>query len=84
MKKQKTWRKNNYKRRVQGWSSAFREYTVKEESFLHSLEQAASGIGLYVNSDKTECMHFKQDRVMSILKCKPMKLVEQWRYLIYW
>ena len=30
------------------------------ESLLHSLEQAASGIGLYVNADKTEYMCFNQ------------------------
>ena len=27
---------------------------AQAESLLHSLEQTASGIGLYVNSDKTE------------------------------
>ena len=33
---------------------------VHAESLLHSLEQAARGIGLYMNSDKTEFVCFKQ------------------------
>ena len=31
---------------------------TQAESLQHSLEQAARGIGLYMNSDKTEFMHF--------------------------
>ena len=33
---------------------------AQSESLLHILEQATSGIGLYVNVDKTEFMCFKQ------------------------
>ena len=32
---------------------------AKAESLLHSLEQVARGIGLYVNSDKAEFMYFR-------------------------
>ena len=31
---------------------------AQAESFLHTLEQEVSGIGLYMNSDKTEFMYF--------------------------
>ena len=33
---------------------------AQAKSLLHSLEQAAGGIGLHVNTDKTECMCFNQ------------------------
>ena len=33
---------------------------AQAESLLHSLEEAAKNIGLYVNSDKTEFMSFKK------------------------
>ena len=35
------------------------------------------GIGLYVNLDKTEFMSFKQEKVISTLSGKPLKLVGQ-------
>ena len=34
---------------------------AQAESQLHISEQAASGIGLYVNTDKTEYMYFNQN-----------------------
>ena len=51
------------------------------ESQLHSPEQAAGGISLYVNVDKTELMCFRQDRTTSPLRDKPLKLVDQFTYL---
>ena len=48
---------------------------------LHSLEQAAWGIGLYVNANKTELICFKQEGVISILSAKFLKLVDQVAYL---
>ena len=54
---------------------------AQAESPLHSLEQAAGGIGLYVNTNETEFMHFKQEGRISILRGKPMKLVDQFKYL---
>ena len=46
------------------------------ESLLHSLEQAAGGIGHYMNLNKTEYICFKQKR-----SGKPLKLVGQFIYL---
>ena len=39
--------------------------SAQAEFLLHSLEQATEGIGLYVISDKTELMCFKQDDAIS-------------------
>ena len=47
---------------------------AEAESPLHSLEQAAGGIGLHVNKDKTEYMCFNQRGNISILKGGPPKL----------
>ena len=47
------------------------------KSLLYSLEQAAGGIVLDVNSNKTEFIRFKQKRVISTLSGKPLKLVDQ-------
>ena len=46
-----------------------------------SLEQAARGIGLYKNVNKTEFMYVKQDGAISILSGKSLKLVDQLTYL---
>ena len=48
---------------------------AQSESLLDRPEQAASGIGLNVNSDKTEFMCFKQDGTISTLNDEPLKLV---------
>ena len=40
---------------------------VYKECLLHSLKQAPRGIGLYINLDKIEFMHFEQDGAISIL-----------------
>ena len=45
-------------------------------SLLHSLEQAAGGIGLSVTTNKTEYMCFKQEVSISTLYDKPLKLVD--------
>ena len=54
---------------------------AQAESQLHSLEQAASGIGLHVNADKTEYMCFNQRGNISTLKSGPLKLVDKFTYL---
>ena len=41
--------------------------SIQVESQLHSLEQVANGAGLYVKSDKTEFICFKQNRAISTL-----------------
>ena len=48
---------------------------------LHSLEQAAAGIGLYVNSHKTEYMCYNQTGDISTLDGTPLKLVDKFTYL---
>ena len=49
------------------------------ESLLYSLEEAARGIGNYVNANKY-FLCFKQEVATSILNGKPLKLVNQFRY----
>ena len=46
----------------------------------HNQEQVARGIGLYINTNKTEFMSFKPDIAISILNEKPLKL-EHFTYL---
>ena len=53
----------------------------QDESLLHKLELAARGIGLYVNSDKTEFMSFNQDGVSLSINGEPLKFVNQFTYL---
>ena len=49
--------------------------TFDQAEFLqHGLEKSATGIGLYVKSDKTEFMCFKQDGAIFTLNNKPLKL----------
>ena len=52
------------------------------ESLLHTLEKAVWNIGLYVNSNKTGYMCFEKKGDISALNCKPLKLVEQFTYLV--
>ena len=47
------------------------------ETLLHSLEQAAAGIGLHVNAHKTEYMCFNQTGDISTLDGSSLKLVER-------
>ena len=54
---------------------------AQAESLLHSLEQAAGGIGLHVNAEKTEYMCFNQRDNISTLKCGRLKLVDKFIYL---
>ena len=54
---------------------------VSAKSLLHNLEQTATGIGLYMNSNNTEFMLFKQDCAASSFNGKPLKSVYQFIYL---
>ena len=47
--------------------------STQAESHLHSLEQAASGIGLHVTANKTKNMSFNQKRDISTLCGGSMK-----------
>ena len=49
---------------------------TQAESMLRCQEQASRSIGLYVNENKTECMSFNRDGVVSTLNDGPLKLVE--------
>ena len=50
------------------------------ETLLHSLEQAAAGIGLHVNAHKTEYMCFNQTDDISTLEGTSLKLVDKFTY----
>ena len=51
------------------------------ETLLHSLEQAAAGIGLHVNAHKTEYMCFNQAGDISTLDRTSLKLIDKFTYL---
>ena len=51
------------------------------ETLLHSLEQAAAGIGLHINSHKTEYMCYNQTGDISTLDGTSLKLVDKFTYL---
>ena len=51
------------------------------ETLLHSLEQAAAGIGLHINAHKTEYMCFNQTGDISTLDGTSLKLVDKFTYL---
>ena len=53
---------------------------AEAKSQLHSLKQVAGGIGLYVNSDKSEFMRFKQNGDISTLNDELLKLLDHFIY----
>ena len=53
---------------------------TQAESRLHSLEQAADGIGLHVNADKTEYMSFNQKEDIPTLNGGSLRLVDKFTY----
>ena len=52
----------------------------KAETLLHSLERAATGIGLHVNAHKTEYMCFNQIGDISTLDGTSLKPVDKFTY----
>ena len=52
---------------------------TQAETLLHSLEQAAAGIGFHVNAHKTEHMCFNQRGDISTLNSCSLKLVDKFR-----
>ena len=50
-------------------------------TLLHSLEQAAAGIGLHINADKAEYMCFNQRGDISTLNGSSLKLVDKFTNL---
>ena len=53
----------------------------RAETLLHSLERAATGIGLPVNANNTEYMCYNQTGDISILDETSLKLVDKFTYL---
>ena len=51
------------------------------ETLLHSLEQAAAGIGLYLNAHKTEYLCFNQTGDISTQDGSSLKLVDNFTYI---
>ena len=51
------------------------------ETLLHSLERAATGIGLHVNAHKTEYMCYNQTGDIFTLDRTSLKLVDKFPYL---
>ena len=54
---------------------------TQAESMLHSLEQVAGGVGLYVNAEKMEYMGFNQKGDISTLHGGSLKFVDKFTYL---
>ena len=54
---------------------------AQAKTLLHSLEQAAAGLGLHVKADKTEYMCFNQRGNISILNGSSLKLEDKLTYL---
>ena len=54
---------------------------AQAETLLHSLEWAATGIGLHVNAHKMEYMCFNQTGNISTLGSSSLKLVDEFTYL---
>ena len=55
--------------------------SAQAETLLHSLERAATGIGLHVNAHKTEYICFNQTGDISTLNSSPLELVDKFTYL---
>ena len=72
---------NSYWYRRRRWSTASLKGYSTIESFLHSLEQAAKGISLFVNSDKKEFMYFNPDGTISSSNGKPLTSLNLFIYL---
>ena len=51
------------------------------ETLLHSLERAATGVGLHVNAHKTKCMCYNPTGDISTLDGTSLKLVDKFTYL---
>ena len=53
----------------------------QNETLLHSLERAATGIGLHVNAHKTEYVCYNQTGDISTLDGTSLKLVDKFTHL---
>ena len=66
-----------------GWYAIKPNQTLpnQAETLLHSLEQAAAGIGLHVNAHQTEYMCFNQTGDISTLDGSSLKVVDKFTNL---
>ena len=55
---------------------------IQAETLLHSLERAASGVGLHVNAHKTEYICYNQTGDISTLDGTSLKLVDKFTYSV--
>ena len=62
------------------WHTLLANTPTQAESLLHSLEQAAGGIGLCVNADKTEYMCFNQKGNIFTLNGGSLKPEDKFTY----
>ena len=72
--------KNIYQRWLRQWHSDSGKCTAQAETLLHSLEWAATGIGLLVNAHKMEYMCFNQTGNIPTLNGSSLKLVDKFTY----
>ena len=63
------------------WHSNSGKCNRPSRTLLHSLERAATGIGLHVNAHKTEYTCFNQTGDISTLNGSSLKLVDKFTYL---
>ena len=59
----------------------FTNTTAQAESLLHYLELAVEHISLYMNTNRTDCMHFNRERPIFTLNGDPLKLIDKFMYL---
>ena len=79
-KKQTVLRTNYYGRRLHRRHIGSCKYTYPSRILLHSLEQAAGGIGLSLNADEMEYMCYNQKAEISSLNDGALKLVDMFTY----
>ena len=75
-------KKQTAPRTIYYWSRLcwWHDSSTQSESLLHSLEWASSGIGLYMDADKTEYMCFNRRGGFSTLNGGSLKLVDKFTY----
>ena len=74
-------RKNNYRRDYTDDIVILANTPNQAKTLLHSLEQAAAGIGLHVNAHKTEYMCYNHTGDITTLDGTSLKLVDKFTYL---
>ena len=56
--------------------------TLDQTEFLFHGQDTGGGFGIYLNENKTEYICLKQERIISPLRGKPQKIIDQFKYLI--